>query len=118
MLENENKLTGNKMSNIIETDVTEQDLDELMDELQAEVDKSEEKPRPSFWKNLYRSWNRPKPERNMVLRFQQLAGIIPHNVVAALIMPNGLRIEFKELPSWKDVIRYKIAGFTYETYYE
>jgi len=70
----------------------------------------------SFWKNIYRSWTKPSPERKMVVRFQKLAGIISGNTVAALILPNNQRVEFKELPPWWNVLRYKIAGFTYETY--
>jgi hypothetical protein len=38
------------------------------------------------------------------------------NTVAAVILPDGKRIEFTTLPPVLDVIRYKIAGFIYETY--
>ena len=98
----------------IENDMTETDLDELLLELE---DDAVEKPQGrSFWKNLYRSWTRPKAERKFALRMQQLAGIISTKTVAAVILPDGKRIEFTTLPPVLDVIRYKIAGFIYETY--
>ena len=105
------------MNNTAENDVTEVELDELIHDLENESDEPVIKTkRPPFWKNLRRSWTKPKPERQMAVRFQQLAGIITNKDVAALILPDGRRIEFKKLPSWKDVIRFKIAGLTYETY--
>lgn len=108
-----------------ETDetITETELDELIDELQGEVDLVEEPKTTSnnnttttsFWKNLQRSWYR-KPKTTMAMRFQKLAGIVDNKIVAVLTLPSGQRVEFKELPSWKDVIRYKICGFKYETF--
>lgn len=111
-------------SNIVETDVDEVDIDELIRELEAESGEEEEdvlqvsKPKPccSFAQNFVRSWTRPKPESQMVFRFKKLAGIINDKIVASLTLPSGERVEFKSLPHWWDVIRYKIAGFKYETY--
>jgi hypothetical protein len=99
-------------------------LDELLDELKYDdVDEEEEvqqisKPKPccSFAQNFVRSWTRPKPESQMVFRFKKLAGIINDKIVASLTLPSGERVEFKSLPHWWDVVRYKIAGFKYETY--
>lgn len=93
-------------------------LNELLDELKEQDCEEEERPNRcrSFFKNVYRSWTRPKGGRQMVVRFQKLAGIIDNRVAAALILPDGRRIEFKELPSWWNVIRFKLAGLTYETY--
>jgi hypothetical protein len=102
--------------------VDEIELDELLDELKNETEEEEvqqvskTKPCRTFYRNFYRSWNKPKAGRSMVVRFQKLAGIISDKTVAALILPDGRRIEFKSLPHWWDVIRYKLAGFTYETY--
>ena len=72
--------------------------------------------KPSFWQNFKRSWTKPKENRRFALRLQRLAGIITDKDVAALILPDGQKVTFKQLPSWKDVIRYKIAGLTYESY--
>jgi hypothetical protein len=98
-------------------------LDELLNELKNETTDEEEeevgKPKSccNFSRNFYRSWTRPAPDRQMVVRFQKLAGIVSDKVVAALILPDGQRVEFKTLPHWWNVIRYKIAGFKYETYF-
>lgn len=111
-------------TNIVETDVDEVDIDELIRELEAESGEEEEdvlqvsKPKPccSFAQNFVRSWTKPKPESQMVFRFKKLAGIINDKVVASLTLPTGERVEFKSLPHWWDVIRFKLAGFKYETY--
>ena len=102
------------MTNTQECDVTEVELDELIQELENEIDDAPKK--PSLWQNLKRSWTKPKNDRKFALRLQRLAGIITDKDVAALILPDGRKVMFKELPSWKDVIRFKIAGLTYETY--
>lgn len=103
-----------------EDDCDEITLNELLDELKEETFEEEKEEQPnrcrSFFRNLYRSWTKPKGSRKMVVRFQQLAGIYNHRPVAALILEDGRRIEFTELQSWKNVIRFKIAGLTYETY--
>ena len=113
------------MNSNYETVLDETDLNELVRELEAEVDLDQDiraqgklgnKPCREFWKNVCKSWTKPKPHRQFVVRFQKLAGIISNKVVAVLILPNNQRVEFTELPHWKDVIRYKLAGFTYETY--
>lgn len=96
-------------------ELTLDDLDEVIQELEEEIE-TPNKPCRSLWCNVRRSWTRPKPERQMVVRFQKLAGIISDKTVAALILPNGQRVEFKSLPHWWDVVRYKLAGFIYETY--
>ena len=92
-------------------------LDELIEELENDLNAEDDAPKkPSFWQNFKRSWTKPKEDRRFALRLQRLAGIITDKDVAALILPDGQKVTFKQLPSWKDVIRYKIAGLTYETY--
>jgi hypothetical protein len=108
------------MTNTTECDVTEAEVDKLMNELGQELGVEDNTPiKPngqSFWQNLKKSWTKPKEDRKFALRLQRLAGIITDKDVAALILPDGQTVIFKQLPSWKDVIRYKIAGLTYETY--
>lgn len=105
-------------SKIEEDELDDITLNELLDELKEQECEEEEPSNRcrSFFKNVYRSWTRPKGGRQMVVRFQKLAGIIDNRVAAALILPDGRRIEFKELPTWWNVIRFKLAGLTYETY--
>ena len=54
----------------------------------------------------------------MVHRFQMLAGIIDNSIVASVTLPNGARVDFRELPAWWWVIRFKLCGFKYETYFD
>lgn len=112
-----------QIKNVDEEDALDEiTLNELLDELKHEVtdDEEDEEQQVSkccnFSRNFYRSWTRPTADRQMVVRFQKLAGILTDKVVAALILPDGQRVEFKSLPHWWTVIRYKIAGFKYETY--
>ena len=111
-------------TNEVEVVLDETDLDELIEELEAEVD-GETNPQVkydkscrSFLLNLKRSWNRVPKKELMRYRFQKLAGIIDNKTLAALTLPDGTRITFKELPHWWDVVRYKICGFKYETYFD
>jgi len=112
------------MSNIKEIAVDETDLDEIIQELEREVDGETDeqvkynKSCRSFLLNLKRSWNRVPKKELMRYRFQKLAGIIDNKTLAALTLPDGTRITFKELPHWWDVVRYKICGFKYETYFD
>lgn len=111
-------------ANEVEVVLDETDLDELIQELEAEVDGETDeqvkynKSCRSFLLNLKRSWNRVPKKDTMRYRFQQLAGIIDNKTMASLTLPEGTRIAFKELPHWWDVIRYKICGFKYETYFD
>jgi hypothetical protein len=115
----------------IEESVSETDIDQIIEELEAEVsDENEDtigKPfQPlkkqvgcrSFWQNFKRSWFRSPPKSGMVHRFQTLAGIIDNSVVASVTLPNGARVDFRELPAWWWVIRFKLCGFKYETYFD
>ena len=96
----------------------EQEIDELIDELEGETqDKAYEKQVcRSFFLNFWRSWTRIPRKEYMRYRFQKLAGIIHNKTLAALTLPTGDRITFVELPSWYDVLKYKLCGFKYETY--
>jgi len=112
------------MSNIKEIALDETDLDEIIEELEAEVE-GETNPQVkydkscrSFLLNLKRSWNRVPKKDLFRRRMQTLAGIIDNKTLASLTLPDGTRIMFKELPHWWDVIRYKICGFKYETYFD
>lgn len=102
--------------------VTETDLDELISELEAEemgeVAPTPAKPEPckSFWCNIKKSWYRPKPKSMMAHRFQVLAGIVDNTVVASVTLPNKAIVNFKELPAWHWVLRFKLSGLKYETY--
>jgi hypothetical protein len=108
----------------VEVVLDETDLDELIQELEAETEgETDEQVKydkccRSFLLNLKRSWNRVPKKELMRYRFQKLAGIIDNKTLAALTLPDGTRITFKELPHWWDVVRYKICGFKYETYFD
>jgi hypothetical protein len=111
-------------NNEVEVVLDETDLDELIQELEAEVDGETDeqvkynKSCRSFLLNFKRSWNRVPKKELMRYRFQKLAGIIDNKTMASLTLPEGTRITFKELPHWWDVVRYKICGFKYETYFD
>lgn len=111
-----------------------EEIDELIRELEAEakdessnccevkenkiVQVSKSEGCTSVWRNFWKSWNRVPKKDMMRYRFQKLAGIINNKTIASLTLPNGTRITFDELPHWWDVVRYKICGFKYETYYD
>ena len=117
-------------------EVSEEEIDELIRTLEEEADDEsvnepqndakEDKLFPvsksegctSVWCNFWKSWNRVPKKELMRYRFQKLAGIIDNKTLASLTLPEGTRITFKELPHWWDVVRYKICGFKYETYFD
>ena len=79
-------------NNEIEVVLDETDLDELIQELEAEVDGETDpqvkydKSCRSFLLNLKRSWNRVPKKELMRYRFQKLAGIIDNKTLASLTM--------------------------------
>lgn len=120
-----------------ENELTEKDLDEVIDELEKETaeEYSEEDrrtfvkeneqcmviktPKPkskSFWKNLKYMWYYPYKKTPMQKHFQKLARITPR-CVARLTLPDKTEVEFTELPKWYDVIRYQISGFKFEVFH-
>lgn len=99
--------------------LNESDLNEIIDELEQESQTNVadvKLPKKSiFWRNLKYCWYHPWQQSKMVSRFQKLAGIKP-DFIATITLPNGIRIELNRLPSWADVIRYKICGFKLKIY--
>ena len=98
-----------------EVEVTSDELDDLIHELENENIVSTSNKPQSFWSNLKKSWNKPK-NVSIKHRFQKLAGIVDNKTLAVLTLPTGVQVKFIELPSWKDVIKYKMCGFKYETF--
>ena len=102
-----------------EVELTVEDIDEIVDELEKEIRISpllDDRPAcKSFWKNIRKSLTGVPKGESMRYRFQKLAGIIGDKAVASLFI-NGQRVELTELPRWYDVIRFKLCGFKYETY--
>lgn len=96
--------------------ICERDIEELLDEVEAEQ-KKELVPHPSLRKRIQYLFGYYPKKKGMVYKFQRLAGIIDGDTVAALVLPNDQRVFFKQYPKWHQILRWKICGFKYESYF-
>jgi hypothetical protein len=89
----------------IENDITE----DIIKITNKEREKENDKETP-FWYNFMKSLQK-REKYPIVYRFQRLAGITNKKTVGFLYLPENNKIEFKEIPKWYNIIRYKICGF-------
>jgi hypothetical protein len=95
--------------------LVEQELEELLDEVEAENEDVPLVRQASLWKRVQYLFGHYPKKSSMVYRFQRLAGIVKNDTVAALTI-NNQRVFFKQHPKWHEIFRYKLCGFKYETY--